>query len=60
MLRTIGATFRDYSVVAIREGELRAELARVPDVVASVPAYPDDVHDLVGLARIGRALLGSS
>jgi hypothetical protein len=28
-------------------------------VVASVPAFPDDVHDLAGLARIGRALLAS-
>jgi anion-transporting ArsA/GET3 family ATPase len=60
VLRTIGATFRDYSVVATREGELREELGRAPDVVASVPAFPDEVHDLAGLARIGRALLGSS
>jgi anion-transporting ArsA/GET3 family ATPase len=60
VLRTIGATFRDYSVVATREREVREELGRVPDVVASVPAFPDDVHDLAGLARIGRALLGSS
>jgi anion-transporting ArsA/GET3 family ATPase len=60
VLRTIGATFRDYSVVATRERELRDELARAPEVVASVPAFPDDVHDLSGLARISRALLGSS
>ena len=59
VLRTIGATFRDYSVVATREGEVRDELARVPDVVASVPAFADDVHDLPGLARISRALLGT-
>ena len=60
VLHTIGATFRDYSVVATRERELREELARAPEVVASVPAFPDDVHDLAGLARISRALLGSS
>jgi anion-transporting ArsA/GET3 family ATPase len=59
VLRTIGATYRDYSVVATRERELRDELARVPEVVVSVPAMPDDVHDLAGLATIGRALLGS-
>ena len=59
VLRTIGATYRDYSVVATRERELRDELARVPDVVVSVPAMPDDVHDLAGLATIGRALLGN-
>jgi anion-transporting ArsA/GET3 family ATPase len=60
VLRTMAATFRGYSVVATRERELRAELAGVPEVVASVPAFPDDVHDLAGLARIGRALLGTS
>ena len=59
VLRTMAATFRDYSVVATRERELQAELSRVPDVVVSVPAFPDDVHDLAGLARIGRALLAS-
>ena len=59
VLATLASTYRDYSVVATRERELRGELARVPDVLASVPAFPDDVHDLVGLARIGRALLGS-
>jgi len=59
VLRTMAATFRDYSVVATRERELRGELGRVPDVVASVPAFPDDVHDLAGLARIGRALLAN-
>jgi anion-transporting ArsA/GET3 family ATPase len=59
VLRTMAATFRDYSVVATRERELRAEVAGLPEVVASVPAFPDDVHDLAGLARIGRALLGT-
>jgi anion-transporting ArsA/GET3 family ATPase len=59
VLRTIGSTFRDYSVVATRERELRDELARLPDTVVSVPAFPDDVHDLAGLARIGRSLLGT-
>ncbi len=59
VLRTIGSTYRDYSVVATRERELRDELARVPEVVVSVPAMTDDVHDLPGLASIGRALLGS-
>jgi anion-transporting ArsA/GET3 family ATPase len=59
VLRTTAATFRDYSVVATRERELRGELREAPEVVASVPAFPDDVHDLAGLARIGRALLAS-
>jgi anion-transporting ArsA/GET3 family ATPase len=59
VLRTMAGTFRDYSVVATRERELRAEVAGLPEVVASVPAFPDDVHDLAGLAQIGRALLGT-
>ncbi|HEV2308943.1 MAG TPA: ArsA-related P-loop ATPase, partial [Acidimicrobiia bacterium] len=59
VLSTIAGTYRDYGVVAARERELRAELARVPDVLATVPALPDDVHDLAGLARIGRALLAT-
>jgi DNA-binding PucR family transcriptional regulator len=56
VLRIAADTFRDYSVVATREAELREELARLPDVVATVPAFEDDVHDVVGLARIGDSL----
>ena len=37
VLRTIGESYRNFSVVAMREAELRAELARVPDVVVRVP-----------------------
>jgi len=59
VLATVAATYRDYSVVATRERELRAELAREPEVLATVPALPDEVHDLAGLARIGRALLAT-
>ncbi|HEY5165900.1 MAG TPA: ArsA-related P-loop ATPase [Acidimicrobiia bacterium] len=59
VLRTIGSTFLDYGVVATRETDLRNELARAPDVVATVPAFADDIHDIAGLARISRALLAS-
>jgi anion-transporting ArsA/GET3 family ATPase len=57
VLRTVATSFRDYAVVASRELELRDELGRVPDVVATVPALEDDVHDIDGLARIGERLL---
>jgi anion-transporting ArsA/GET3 family ATPase len=57
VLRTVAASFRDYAVVAARELELREELGRVPDVVATVPALEDDVHDIGGLASIGERLL---
>ncbi len=56
VLRTIGESYRNFSVVALREAELRAELARVPDVVARVPTFDDDIGDVEGLARIARAL----
>jgi hypothetical protein len=58
VLRTCAATFRDYSIVATRERELRDELERLPDAVAVVPALEDDVHDVSGLASIGEHLLG--
>jgi anion-transporting ArsA/GET3 family ATPase len=58
VLRIASQSFRDFSVVAKREAELRNELARLPDVVASVPAFTDDISDLDGLARIAAALFG--
>jgi len=59
VLGTVGSTLRDYGVVATREADLRNELARAPDLVATVPAFTDDIHDIAGLARISRALLAS-
>jgi anion-transporting ArsA/GET3 family ATPase len=56
VLRTIGESYRNFAVVAMREAELRAELARVPDVVARVPTFEGDIGDLEGLAAIGRHL----
>jgi len=58
VLRTLGDSFRDYEVVARREAELRAELARLPDVVARVPTFDTDVSDVAGLARVGECLFG--
>ena len=57
VLRTCASTFRDYSIVATRERELRDELGRLPDAVAAVPALEDDVHDVSGLATIAGHLL---
>jgi len=56
VLRTVASSFRDYAIVASRELELRDELGRVPDVVATIPALEDDVHDIEGLERIGEHL----
>jgi anion-transporting ArsA/GET3 family ATPase len=56
VLRTVGESYRNFSVVAMREAELRAELARKPDVVARVPTFPDDISDVGGLDAISRYL----
>jgi anion-transporting ArsA/GET3 family ATPase len=58
VLRTVGRSYRNFAVVATREAELKARLARVPDVVVTVPSFAEDVHDVAGLARIGEHLLG--
>ncbi len=58
VLRTIGDSFRNFAVVARREAELRAELARIPEVLVTVPDYSAEITDLAGLARVGACLLG--
>jgi anion-transporting ArsA/GET3 family ATPase len=56
VLRTIGESYRNFSVVAMREAELRGELAAVPDVVVRVPNFEVDIGDVEGLALIGSRL----
>lgn len=58
VLATVGESYRNFSVVAAREAELRAELARVPDCICDVPAFEADIADLEGLARIAGHLFG--
>jgi anion-transporting ArsA/GET3 family ATPase len=58
VLRTVGESFHNFSLVAKREAELRVELTRRPEVVARVPSFDDEITDLAGLARVGRALFG--
>jgi anion-transporting ArsA/GET3 family ATPase len=56
VLREIGENFRNYQVVAQREAEQRAELAKLPDVVVSVPYFDTDIYDLGGLLKLGELL----
>lgn len=61
VLETVAENFHNFAVVAKREAEERAELARgapgaVPDVIVNVPFLERDVADLDGLLDIGRAL----
>jgi anion-transporting ArsA/GET3 family ATPase len=56
VLRTVGESFANFAVVAMREAELRAELARVPDVVVRVPGFEHDISDVESLLEISGAL----
>ena len=56
VLREVGESYRNFSVVAARESELRAELSPAAEVVVSVPSFETDIFDLDGLLRLGRAL----
>ncbi len=56
LLATLAESYRNFSVVAKREAELRSELAGAPDLVLTVPQTDADVHDLRGLAAIADAL----
>jgi anion-transporting ArsA/GET3 family ATPase len=53
VLATVGESFLNYQVVATREAEQRASLARSPDVVAAVPYFDSDIADLTGLLALG-------
>jgi anion-transporting ArsA/GET3 family ATPase len=56
VLTEIADSFQRFHVVAQREAEERAEMAAVPEVVASVPYFDSDIHDLAGLLRLGESL----
>ena len=56
VLREVGESFLNYRVVATREAEQRAELARKPEIVASVPYFDADICDLAGLLRLGEQI----
>jgi hypothetical protein len=56
VLTEIAESFQRFHVVAQREAEERSEMAVVPEVVASVPYFDSDIHDLAGLLQLGEAL----
>jgi len=56
VLREVAESFRNFSVVAKREAEQRAELGSTPDVVVNVPYFDEDITDLAGLLKLGRAI----
>jgi hypothetical protein len=52
----ISQSFLNFRVVASREAEQRKELGRTPDVLATVPYFDSDIHDLAGLLRLGEQI----
>ncbi len=58
VLNEIASNFRNFALVARREAGLRRDLQRRPDVVATVPEFAGDIHDLAGLLRLGERIWG--
>ena len=53
VLAEVGESYANYAVVAKREAEQRAELARSADVLVTVPLLEEPVHELSGLVELG-------
>jgi len=58
VLREVGESFLNFQVVAKREQEQRTELAKGPEVVASVPYFETDIYDMGGLLDLGFQIWG--
>ena len=56
VLNEVAANFRNFAMVARREAGLRRELQTRPDVVATVPEFEGDIHDVAGLLRLGERI----
>lgn len=56
VLREVGESFANFAVVAQREAEQQVALSARAGVVGAVPHLDEDVADLAGLLRVGRAL----
>jgi anion-transporting ArsA/GET3 family ATPase len=56
VIAEVASNFRNFHVVARREAALRKDLQSKPEVVAAVPEFEDDIHDLAGLLRLGERI----
>jgi anion-transporting ArsA/GET3 family ATPase len=56
VLHEIATNYRNFAVVARREAGLRQDLQVRPEVLASVPEFEGDIHDVVGLLRLGERI----
>jgi anion-transporting ArsA/GET3 family ATPase len=58
LLREVAESFLNFSLVARREAEQRDELSPSPEVLASAPAFENDVSNLTGLLALGETIWG--
>jgi anion-transporting ArsA/GET3 family ATPase len=58
VLREVGESYLNFQVVSKREQEQRAELAKTPEVVATVPYFDSDIYDMGGLLDLGFQIWG--
>jgi anion-transporting ArsA/GET3 family ATPase len=58
VLTEVAENFLRFQLVAQREAEQEAALGRVPDVVATVPYFDNDIFDLRGLLELGARIWG--
>jgi anion-transporting ArsA/GET3 family ATPase len=56
VLTEVADSYLNFQVVALREMEERSSLAVAPDVLATVPFFDTDIHDLAGLLRLGETI----
>lgn len=56
VLREVAESFLNFSLVARREAEQRGELAAVPEVMATAPAFDHDVASLQALLELGATI----
>jgi hypothetical protein len=56
VLSEVGDNFGNFAVVARREAAQRRELETRAEVVATVPEFDSDIHDLPGLLRLGERM----
>jgi anion-transporting ArsA/GET3 family ATPase len=56
VLAEVGENFQNFSVVARREAAQRRELEVRADVVATVPEFDTDIHEMRGLLRLGERI----
>jgi anion-transporting ArsA/GET3 family ATPase len=56
VLEECAESFLNFGVVARREAEQRAEMAAVPEVLATVPFFDSDISDMTGLLALGEQI----